>query len=301
MTTRCIPLRVDANQSPYLAQALRIQSYPTLVFASPDGKIAGYQEGFIDAGPMKEALKKLLASVGTPDWMTRDFEEAGKAVTAAEYARAITLLKNVVEDGKDRPVQVRARKMLEELEKQASARTAKAEGLAKEGKTEEAIQAYEQLSKVYPGTKAARGAKMQVATLASRAEAASADRQRQAGEMLRQARADYQAGQYLCCLERCEQLAAKYSDLPEGEQGSALAAEIKGNPDWAKQASEQLAARLCGLYLSLAESWLRKGQPQQAVFYLERIVKAFPGTSQAEEAQTRLARIKGTPGLDEKK
>ena len=38
-----------------------------------------------------------------------NFQEAGKAVAASNYARALELLRGVVEDGKDRPVQARAR------------------------------------------------------------------------------------------------------------------------------------------------------------------------------------------------
>jgi TolA-binding protein len=52
---------------------------------------------------------------------------------------------------------------------------------------------------------------------------------------------------------------------------------------------------LGGLYLSLAETWIKKGQPQQASFYLERIVKTFPGTRYAEAAQVRLANLQGRP------
>ena len=49
------------------------------------------------------------------------------------------------------------------------------------------------------------------------------------------------------------------------------------------------------LYLSLADSWLKKGQPQQAIFYLERVIKMFPGSRQAEAAQVRLTRLRGAP------
>ena len=44
---------------------------------------------------------------------------------------------------------------------------------------------------------------------------------------------------------------------------------------------------------NLADPWLTRGQPQQGVFYLERVVKTFPGTRQAEVAQVKLARLQG--------
>jgi thioredoxin-like negative regulator of GroEL len=297
---RFIPLKVNATQSPFLAQALRIQSYPTLVFASPDGKIQGFQEGFIEAGPLKERLLRLLAAVGTPDWMSRDFQEAGKAAAANNYARAIVLYKGIVEDGKDRPVQQRARRALQELERQAADRCARAQKMAETGKLSEAVEAINELARVYPGTRAAQEGRQFQVMLASRAQAGAAQRVRQARELLAQARADYRNQQFLCCLDRCEQLSAQFADLPEGAAGAQISAEIKGNSDWIKKAADQTSERLSVLYLALADSWLKKGQPQQAVFYLERIVQSFPNTRLAAVARSRLAQLQGAPRRGEK-
>ena len=49
------------------------------------------------------------------------------------------------------------------------------------------------------------------------------------------------------------------------------------------------------LYLSLAETWLKKGQPRQAMNCLERVIQTLPGTRQAEAAQLRLSQIQGQP------
>jgi tetratricopeptide (TPR) repeat protein len=272
-----------------------VQSYPTLLYASHDGSILGYREGFLEAPALKEQLGKVLAAVGTPDWMKRDFEGAGQAIASADYAKAISLLKNVVEDGKSRPVQVRARKTLEELEKQAAERAAKARELADKGQTTEAIAELDQLTKVYPGTLAARRGTQLRAQLVSKAGAANDERKRLAAELLRQAREDYRNRHYLCALDRCEDISNRFADLPEATAADQLAAEIKDNPEWTKKASEQLGERLCLLYLSLADTWLKKGQPQQAIYYLERVTKLFPGTRHAELAQVRLARLRGSP------
>jgi tetratricopeptide (TPR) repeat protein len=297
LNDRCVPLKVDANRTPYLAQALRVQNYPTLVFASPDGKILGYQEGFLEAPALKDLLGKVLAACATPDWMKRDFEEAGKAVAASDFAKAITLLKNVVEDGKDRAVQVRARKMLQDLEKQAAERARAARELAEKGKTTEAIATADEVARVYAGTQGARDGQMLKGRLASQTEGGAEQRARRAAELLRQAREDYKSQQFLCCLDRCELLASEFADLPEGTEAGQLAAEIKANPEWTKKACDQLTERLSTLYLALADTMLKKGQPQQAVFYLERIVKHLPHSRHAEEAQVRLARLQGPPSI----
>jgi hypothetical protein len=128
-----------------------------------------------------------------------------------------------------------------------------------------------------------------------RPEVKDQPRPRKARDLLAQAREDYRTQQYLCCLDRLEHLATNYGDLPEGAQAVQLAGEIKSNPEWMKQACDSLSDRLSVLYLSLADTWLKNGQPHQAVIYLERIVQAFPGTRQAETAQLRLLQIQGQP------
>ena len=98
-----------------------------------------------------------------------------------------------------------------------------------------------------------------------------------------------------CCLDRCEVLRGVYADLPEGSEAAQLAAEIKNNPEWLQKACETATERVSVLYLSLAETLIRKGQPQQASLYLEKVVQAFPGTRYAETAQVRLSAIQGRP------
>ena len=58
---------------------------------------------------------------------------------------------------------------------------------------------------------------------------------------------------------------------------------------------------MINMKLTLAETWLKKGQPQQAVFYLERIVQSFPNTRNADIAQVRLAQIQGPSRVPELK
>ena len=71
--------------------------------------------------PTATYLRRALA-VQTPDWMARDFQEASKSIAAGDYAAAVSLLKKVLEDGKDRPVQTKAKAVLDEVEQQAAGR-----------------------------------------------------------------------------------------------------------------------------------------------------------------------------------
>jgi thioredoxin-like negative regulator of GroEL len=288
LNERFVPLKIDAQREPELTSRLRIQTFPTIVLAAPDGKILDTIEGFREATPFQEYLQRALASVA-PEWMARNLQEATRAIGAAEYARAAGLLQKIVEDKKDRPVQVKARQLLQELEQQAAARLAQARQQAERGDLAEAHETLRELARAFAGTAAAAEAEQMLTVLAARPE----PRARRARELLAQAREDFRLQQYLGCLERCEQLTAQYSDLPEATQALQLAEVIKNNPEWMRQACDTLSERLGLLYLSLAETWLRNGQPHQAVLCLERVVQAFPNTRHAEAAQSRLLQIQG--------
>jgi thioredoxin-like negative regulator of GroEL len=297
LNERCVPLKIDADQHVRLAEALRVEYYPTLVFATAEGKILGYQQGFIEAGALHERLTKLfftsaIAGGGVPN-PHREIDEAKRAISVGDYPRAIALLKSVAETAKEATAQNQARHLLQDLEKQAAGRCAEARQLVENGKVPQAVETVTELVRVYPGTKAAREGGQLLVTLASRVVPHGSSRGSVAHELLEQAREDYRRRQYLSCLDRCESLIAQYSDLNEGADATKLAEEIKANPENTKQACEQMSERLSTLYLTLAETWLKKGQPQQAVYYLERIVQAFPNTHNADIAQVRLAQIQG--------
>jgi thioredoxin-like negative regulator of GroEL len=290
---RFIPLKVDAEQESALAQALHIQSYPTLVLAAPDGKILGTQEGYLDATRCADLLQRTLASLTNLKWMTRDYQEAGRAIAGTNYARAIGLLRGVLEDGQARPVQLKARQLLKDLEQQAAGRVARARQLTDKGQAVEALDTLTEVVRVFKGTPAATEAGQLLSTLGSNQDLKAREHAHRAAELLTQARRDYATQQYLCCIDRCELLIASYGDLPEADQARQLYAEIKSNPDWMQTACENLGDRLGTLYLSLAESWMKKGQNEQAVQCLEKVVQAFPGSRQAELAQLRLAQVQG--------
>jgi tetratricopeptide (TPR) repeat protein len=290
LNERTIPLKVDAQRTPGLAEALNIQSYPTLVFAGPDGRILGVQEGFVEAPRLREEVTRTVAMVVAPEWMLRDFQDATAAVAAGDAAKALSLLNNIVEDGKERPLQTKARHMLRDLEQQAATRLAEAKA---ESDRVKSVESLTKLTHSHPGTPAAREAAQ---LLTARVEASeSSGRSRRARDVLNQAQEDYRTQQFSCCLDRCELLTTQFADLPEGAEALRLEAEIKGNSEWLKIASDQLGDRLGVLYLGLAESCFKKGQPQQAVFYLERVVQAFPNSRHAEMAKARLAQIQGGP------
>lgn len=292
---RFVPFKLDADSQPELARALKVQMYPSLFIASPTGSIVAYQEGFLEAGPLKEKLVQALAAVGTPDWMANAYEAGARAAREGNQARALTLLRQVVEDGKDRPVQAKARRLIADLERDARLQEAKARELADSGKTELALAELKKLDRSFPGTPAARDGRQLMLRLMSRGESGDREQASAARELLEQAKKDHASRQYLACLDRCDLLASRYANLPEAAEADKLAREIRASPEWTKEAADQLEVRLAGMYLSLAETYTKKGEPEQATAYLERVVSVAPSSRQAEIARQQLARMKGAP------
>jgi thioredoxin-related protein len=291
LNQRFVPLKVDAGRDAPLANALGVQAFPTLVFAAPDGRLLGSHPGYVDVAPFHELLVRVLGMLGNPDWMARDYQEAARALADFDYARAVALLRRITEDAQDRPVQHQARQLLQEIEQQAAGRLAQARQLGDRGQTAEAIASLLELLRTFGGTRAAAEGGPLLLSLAARPETKAQSRARRAQVLLTQAREEFRARQFLCCLDRCENLAANYADLLEGAEAVQIARELKGNPDCLKQTCDRLGEQLGALYMELAETWLQRGQPQQAVPYLERVVQLLPGSRQAEAAQARLARL----------
>jgi thioredoxin-like negative regulator of GroEL len=286
---RTVPLRIDAQRAPGLTDALKIQSYPTLVLAGPDGRILGVQEGFVEAPQLREEVMRTVALVVAPEWMLRDYQDALRASTENQPAKALALLRNVIEDGKERPVQGKARQLMQEVERQATTKLQEAKALPDKNQSTDALN---RITQNFPGTPAAREAAQ---LLAVPTDTSETSRARIARDLLNRAKEDYRTQQFSCCLDRCEMLTARFGDLSESADALRLEADIKANPEWMKQACDQLGDRLSVLYLGLADDCLKRGQPQQASFYLERVVMAFPNSRHAETARTRLSQIQGGP------
>jgi uncharacterized protein YyaL (SSP411 family) len=294
LNEKFVPLKIDAERDAPLAAALHVRNYPTIVLALADGKIMEFQEGYLEGPQLAEKLRGVLSSQTDPEWMLRDYDVASKAVTAGDYARALGLLKRMVEDGGQRPVQAKARGLLADLEQQAAGQLGRARQMADHGQTTEAAEAINQLMRTYPGTQAAREGGVMLTSLGGSGDSRGQQRTTRARDLLAQAREEYRTQQYSACLTHCEALQTGYADLAEGAEAEKLAGEIKSNPEWLKLAADTLSDQLGGVYLAMADGWVKKGQPQQAIATLERIIRTLPGTRQAEEAQARLTQIQGS-------
>ncbi len=122
LRSRFIPLKIDAEQNAQMTQALNIQSFPTLIIAANDGRIITIIEGYVEAPKLLEQLQKVLGPSAALDWMARDYQEASKALALGDNARAMALLKTIIKEDQNLPLQRNAKEALVVLEKQADNR-----------------------------------------------------------------------------------------------------------------------------------------------------------------------------------
>lgn len=296
LNDKYVPLKIDTEKDSSLAQSLRLQSYPTVVFAAADGRILSTIEGYKDANFFHEAMQRVLGSVSNPEWMVQQYQQAVKFAAAKDYVRAVPSLRAVLEDGQGRPVQVQAQKLLADIEQEAAARVAQAREMIERGQPAEGVKSLGETLRLFPGLEATRPVPELIARLTpSPNDLRNQNRARRAQELLGQAREFYKAREFLISLDRCETLMAGFGDLAEAQEASQIAGEIRSNPEWLQSACDSLSDRLSGMYLALADTLLKRGQTQQAELYLERVIRTFPGTRQAESAQIRLGQLRGQP------
>jgi tetratricopeptide (TPR) repeat protein len=291
---RFIPLKINGKERPNteLAEKLNIGSFPTLVLAAHNGTVLPPAiVGYRDPAALYDHLLRILSSISDPEWMLQGQQQAQKHFQNKEYARAAALLRSIVEDGKTRPVQMTARKMLQELEETGQGYLAQARELLKNRKPDEAIEIANETLRSFPGLQVARDAGGLLSEIMQSAEVRGQQRTKKAQELLAHAQESYKQKDYFVCLDRCETLVKSYGDLPEAQEAYMISANIKSDPQWLRNAGEVLVERLGDVWLALGENFLRGGQPDQARYYFERVLRAFPGTRQAEFAQIRLGQF----------
>jgi tetratricopeptide (TPR) repeat protein len=286
-----IPLKIDGNKDRELATALRVQIYPTLVLAGPDGKIHAFLQGYLTADQCSDHLKRTALAVSTPDWIARDLELAGKAAATAEYPKAVGLLNAIIADGKSHAAVEKAKQVLGEIEAQAAQSLAAARKQEQAGDLAGASKAFSELTKQYAGTKAAFAASTQLANMVNRPSAIENVPSGFAKDLLAAAREEFRTNRFAESLELCERLTSVFPNSVEARDASILRDQIKSDPDRLTLIVARQQERTASLYLDLADSWTKKGQTKEAAACLDTVIKLTPGTKLAAAAQTRLANL----------
>jgi len=286
-----IPLKIDGNREPRLVQALRIQAYPTMILAGHDGKILGYIEGYIEVGRLSEQLQR-AAAIQVPDWAARDFKEAIKCRTTEDYVGAISRLRKIVEEAKDKMVVDKSKEVLQEIEDKAAALLKEIKEMEDKGRASDTLALLTDLTGKFAGTQAATdGLKLKLNKSGD-----SELRAKRAKQLLADARRDFDTEHYLDCLRKCEALEEAYRGTPEAKDGAFLVKQINASTDKLAAVLDAMNDELAIKYVKLADSYIEKTQNESAKVCLDRAIKLNPSKSVVSLAQARLMQIDKTPG-----
>jgi tetratricopeptide (TPR) repeat protein len=292
---RFIPLKINNKVDEKLARAVNIGLFPTIVLAGPDGLILKSKIGWHPADELHEMMQETLASLAPPDAMQERYRAAKKMEEGGDYVQAISTLRDILADGKGRPIQNDAQELLKNIDRRAELRLAKAKEFQDKGLNTEAHEAYTEIAKEFAGAAASRKAlDLRSALDQANKELPVLQRNKRASDLLVQAQGFYTTKDYVLCLDRCDKVLQNYGDLPEGLQAHALAKQIRSNPQWMQNASDALGEQLCGIWLAIADNHLKQGELQRAEYWLRKVMNSFPGTRLAESAQIRLNQLQGT-------
>ena len=265
---RFIPLKINGNEGPNqeLVRKLYISSFPTLVLASHDGKILPPAiVGYKDPSVLYDHLLRVLGNASDPEWMVQSQQQALKHYQTKDYARAAALLRTIIEDGKTRPIQIAARRMLQEMEEIAQARLVQAREMLKNRQTTEAIEIANETVRNFPGLQAARDASGLLTEVMQSAEVRNQQRGKKAQELLAQAQESFKHKDYFVCLDRCETLVKHYADLPEAQDAYLISANIKSDPNWLRTAGDVLVERLGDIWLASAKTTSAAVSPNRRI------------------------------------
>jgi thioredoxin-related protein len=295
VNSRFVPAKIDASREQALVEMLRIRGYPTLVLALPDGRILHTLEGYVDAGQLKHYLDATLAALGERDAYAQALESALRDQQAGHYAQAIAALKKLLADPQALSVHQRARMALNELEALARQEQQKLASLETELTPQERELLYQDLSQRFAGTVASQEAQRALSDLIAQRQQSEQQRLQLANALLASARLDYEQQNWLACLERCDRLLREFADLPQAQDAQRLLEQLKSQPERMHTACERVTERLGELQLTLAESWLRQGEPQLAIETFRKVLIMFPDTRYAELARRRLQHLAEGP------
>ncbi len=284
-----IPLKIDGNKEATLTKSLKVQLYPTTVLAGSDGTIHAFVQGYVGVDAFKDQLKHTTDLVSADLKFGKELSEASTAMKSGEYSKAIPILHRLSLVTKGKAPEAKVKELLALVEKTGADRLAAASRQIADGKREPAIRQLNEIVKAFAGTAIATRAEADLIALGVDRIDKIAIAMR-ATALLTAARDLAKAGAYAEALEIAELL----DTTAEAKAAAALAAEIKADPNKLAASARQANEKAAALQLTLADAYTAKGQTQEAAGCLEFAIRLAPNTPKAEQAEGRLAKLRGT-------
>ena len=271
---------ISALANRAVTESLKIRSVPTMVFASPEGKVILSVEGFQNPQALAAQLDRARFQwENESDALLVLFQEAIGKLRQKDTVGAEILLARVLENPNDSAIRQEASYLADLLRRN----TDPASILTIPDATLQDILAKHKIQ----GSEAP-GALMSRNTTKPSTGANLAD-------ILRSAKEDLSRKQIANAIEKLDWISQQQGQGNESVEAKKLLKDLQTSPESLRFAAEQLQDKWAQTLLLLAETNLAAGEPQQAITAFEQILRISPNSRPGEIAESRIAQLKGQP------
>ncbi len=227
------------------------------------------------------------------------FDEAMKAKEDKVYGKAFTGFKSVVDSGTKNEFVDKAKKELADLQLTAKNALSDAQTLVTEAKYKDAMKALADVAKEYAGMPEGTQAATELEELkkspklkdqANRAKQEEAEKDAEKAFLAAEAKAN--AKEWGPAIRAYEDVATRFKDTSFGPKAAEKAAQLKADPEIAKELGAGEAKGACEGLMKKAENYRKNGMIDKAVETWKQVVEKYPDTEWATEAKGLLAKHK---------
>lgn len=267
-----IALNLDAIRDRDIVKALGVRLLPTFIIADPQGNVISNVEGLSSAEEFKtflsNGLDKIYSNFDSSALLAEAIINSGEG----NLEKAKKILERII---KREPLSVSGKKaeaLLGEFEKN---RSFLANSLLNSDNKIKDLKA--------PGSLVSRSLKNKGQSVVL------------TNDLLEKMLEERKSGRLIMAHDLAQQIKLIAPGTTAENDAQRVIDDSMADPQAVKQLVEAQSDKLANLLFQSAEIAIKQGQPQQAVYYLERISQIFPGSKYANSAQTRLAQIQGPP------
>lgn len=271
MKSYFITLKLDAGRNRELVTGLGVRLLPTFIIADPDGKVLSSIEGYSASQSFISFMRDALETMPNVLESSKILAEAMRATGLGEIDKAKSLLKIIIDKEPQSLSGKKASNLLSELNMH---KQNESEILSSANESKKTLNA--------PGALASRSTNTE-------------EKSSLTVELLSRMISDRKSGKMASAHEIAEQIKAIAPGTNAEADAQRVIDDILADSQAMKQLVDVQSDRLAGLLFQAAEAALKQGQPQQAIYYLDRVSLVFPNSRLSSMAQIRLAQIQGPP------
>jgi len=269
-----ISLKIDSTKDREIAMSLGVRLLPTFIIADPHGSVISSIEGFSPAEEFKLFIINSLAKFSNDYDSSSLLAEATIASGKGDVEKAKVVLHRII---KREPLTITGKKaeaLLAELEQNMNLQTGNP-----------VISETKLNNTSVPGILVSR-------SLKNVPEPSSLT-----NKLLEQMQSERSSGHLIIAHDLAQQIKLIAPGTLAENNAQRVIDDSLADPQALKQLVEAQSDRLANLLFQSAETAIKRRQPQQAVYYLERVLQVFPSSKYANIAQIRLAQIQGPPAV----